>query len=146
MSSPGDDHLPVRVLLRPIGTPLPLGLAGLAIAALVASGLDLGWVPARETAQVGLVLLAVPTVLQLLASIFSYLSRDGAAGTGFGVLASSWLAQGLIHVASPRGLSATLGLLLLIVAGVLWLTAITLVQAKLVPALAVTLAATHFAL
>jgi hypothetical protein len=36
---------PVRVVLRPIGSPLTIGRSGGAIASLVESRLDLGWVP-----------------------------------------------------------------------------------------------------
>jgi hypothetical protein len=37
---------PVRIVLRPIGLPLAIGMSGLAIASLVESGMDLGWVRA----------------------------------------------------------------------------------------------------
>jgi hypothetical protein len=38
------DSLPARVFLRPIGSPLTIGLSGLAVASLVASGLALRWI------------------------------------------------------------------------------------------------------
>lgn len=64
--SVSEDELAVRVFLRPLGTPIPLRLAGLSIASFVVGGLNLGWVPVREATQIGLVLVAIPTVLQLL--------------------------------------------------------------------------------
>lgn len=112
------------MLLRPIGTPIPLGPAGLAIASLVQSGLSLGWVSSSETAQVGLILIVVPMVLQLLASIFAYLARDGATGTAFGVLATSWAAQGLMHLVLGSHTSGSLGLMMLTAAAMLTLTAV----------------------
>jgi hypothetical protein len=61
---------PVRIVLRPIGSPLTIGMSGLAIASLVESGMDLGWVPKSQGVEVGLILSSVPFLLQLLASIF----------------------------------------------------------------------------
>ena len=52
------DGARTEIFLRPLGSPLPLGLAGLVLAGLVVSGLDLGWVPATAGDDVGLPLLA----------------------------------------------------------------------------------------
>ena len=62
MSLLGDGASP-RVFLRPIGSPLTLASA-LAIASLVQSGLDLHWVAKSQSLEVGLILLAVPFVMQ----------------------------------------------------------------------------------
>jgi succinate-acetate transporter protein len=114
-----------RIFLRPIGSPLTIGMSGLAIASLVQSGLDLKWVPSGEALQAGLILIAVPFVLQLLASVFSYLARDGAGGAAIGVLATSWLALGLVHVTAGTGQTvAVLGLMLLAAGGVLALSSV----------------------
>jgi uncharacterized protein len=140
------DTPPARIFLRPIGAPLTIGMAGLAIASLVQSGFDLGWVAKSEAAQVGVVLLAVPFVLQLLACVFSYLARDGAAGTCTGVLSTTWLAMGLLHIASPGQTSGALGLLLLAAAGVLALSAISVSVGKVLPGIVFGLAAVRFGL
>ncbi|HEX8977896.1 MAG TPA: hypothetical protein VF781_15430 [Solirubrobacteraceae bacterium] len=126
---------PVRVVLRPIGSPLTVGMSGLLIASLVQSGLDLGWVGKAETAKVGIILIAVPFVLQLLASVFSYLARDGATGAAVGVLATTWLALGVVHIVSrPGAVSAALGLLLLGAGAMLALSAAVIAGAKPLPA------------
>jgi succinate-acetate transporter protein len=120
-----------RIFLRPIGSPVTIGMSGLAIASLVESGLALGWVPNRELLQAGLILIAVPFVLQLLATIFSYLARDGAAGAATGVMASTWLALGLSHATSRTGqTAAVLGLLLVAAGGVLALSTIAIAVGK----------------
>jgi uncharacterized protein len=138
---------PVRIVLRPIGSPLTIGMSGLVIASLVESGLDLGWVPAGQTAQVGLVLLAVPFVLQLLASIFSYLARDGSVGAATGVLATTWLALGLLQISSGSGRPlSSAGLLLLSSGGVLALSALVVSSTKPLPGFVFLLAACRFAL
>jgi len=137
---------PTRVFLRPIGSPLTIGMSGLAIASLVQSGYDLGWVAKSQAAQVGLVMLAVPFILQLLASVFSYLARDGAAGTCTGILSTTWLAMGLLHLSDPGRTSGALGLLLLAAAGVLGLSALAVAGGKLLPGTVFMLSAVRFAL
>lgn len=114
------DHPYVRVFLRPIGTPMTIGLSGLAIASLVQSGLDLGWIDKTESRHVGLVLITVPFVTQLVASVFAYLARDGAAGAALGILSTTWLGMGVLHLsAAPGARSGALGLLLVAAGGTL---------------------------
>jgi succinate-acetate transporter protein len=146
VSSLSDGPSP-RVFLRPIGSPLTLGMSGLAIGSLVQSGFDLRWVPTSQSLEVGLILLAVPFVMQGLAAVFAYLARDGAAGAALGVLASSWLAIGLVHVASAPGhRSGALGLMLLASGGVLTLSGVAVGTAKPLPAAVFTMTGLRFAL
>lgn len=136
-----------RIFLRPIGSPLTIGMSGLAIASLVESGLDLKWVPSSQAVQAGLILIAVPFVLQLLATIFSYLARDGAAGAATGVLATSWLALGVLHATAGTGRPiAVLGLLLLAAGGVLALSSISVGVGKPLLGAVFMLAAARFGL
>jgi len=105
----------IRIALRPLGNPLPLGFLALAAGTSVLAGLQLGWFAEAEGRNVALILLAFVFPLQLLASIFGFLSRDVVAGTGMGVLAGTWLSIALVTLASPAGsTSAALGLLLLV--------------------------------
>jgi uncharacterized protein len=121
-------------------------MSGLAIASLVQSGVELHWTPPDQTFQAGLILVAVPFVLQLLACIFSYLARDGATGAAVGVLASSWLAIGLIHIATkPGATSAALGLLLLAAAGALGAAVAAMASSKPLPGAIFAAAALRFA-
>lgn len=137
----------IRVMLRPVGSPLTIGMAGLAIASLVQSGLDLRWIQTNQTHPVGLVLLSVPFVLQLLASVFSYLARDGATGAATGVLSTSWLALGLVHLTStPSSRSGALGLMLLAAGAVLLLSACAVALAKPLPAAVFGLSGVRFVL
>lgn len=142
-----NDPLPPRIFLRPIGSPLTLGMSGLAIASLVQSGLDLHWLAAGQSRDVGLILLSVPFVLQIVACVFSYLARDGATGAAIGVLSVSWLAQGLVHVTSPPGSrSGALGLMLLAAGGTLALSGAAVATAKPLPGAVFVLAALRFVL
>jgi succinate-acetate transporter protein len=135
----------VTLFLRPIGAPLTIGMSGLAIASLVQGGLDLRWIATPETHHVGLILIAVPFVLQLLASFFSYLARDGASGAALGVLSVSWLGLGLIHLTStPGSKSGAVGLMLLASGGVLVLSACAIGSTKPLPGLVFALTAARF--
>jgi succinate-acetate transporter protein len=143
----GDEAIPARIFLRPIGSPLTVGLSGLAIASLVESGLSLHWVAKTQVHQIGLILIAVPFVLQLLACVFAYLARDGAAGATLGILATTWLGLGLVHAtSSPGSRSGALGLLLLAAGGMLALSTLAIGTAKPLPAAVFGLAAVRFAL
>lgn len=141
------DHLAARVFLRPLGSPLPVGLAGLAVASLLLSGLDLGWVSVTECKHVGALLLVTAVPLQAVALGFALLARDGAAATGMGVLATSWAAIGVAHLLSPAGsTSKALGLVLLAVGALLLGAGGAQAIGKPLPGLAVVLAAARFVL
>jgi succinate-acetate transporter protein len=146
MSAIGDGVAP-RVFLRPIGSPLSLGMAGLAIASLVQSGYDLHWLAADQGAKVGLILLAVPFVLQVIASVLAFLARDGATGSALGVMATSWLAIGLVHLSSPGSQrNGALGLMLLASSGILALLSLAIASAKPLPGGVFLIEAARFAL
>jgi hypothetical protein len=141
------DQAGPRIFLRPIGSPLTIGMSGLAIASLVQSGLDLRWIAATQARAAGAILLAVPLVLQLVACVFSYLGRDGAAGAAVGVLATTWGGIGVVHLISPPGSrSGAMGLLLLAAGGVLALSSVAVSVAKPLPGLVFLGAALRFAL
>lgn len=120
-------------------------MSGLAIASLVVSGLNLRWLSLNQTHDVGLILLAVPFALQLIACVFAYLSRDGAAGATLGVLSLTWFATGLIEATSrPGSRSGALGLMLLVAGSVLILSALAVATSKPLPAAVFGLAGTRF--
>jgi len=107
----------VRIVLRPIANPLPLGFLALAAGTLMLSGLQLGWLAASESRNLALVLIAFVFPLQLVACVFGYLGRDVVAGTGMGVLAGTWLSIGLVILTSAPGASSDALGLFLVVAG-----------------------------
>jgi hypothetical protein len=122
-------------------------MAGLAIASLVQSGFDLHWLAKDQAVKVGLILLAVPFVLQVIASVLAFLARDGATGSTMGVLAASWLAVGLVHVASPGGQrSGALGLMMLASAGIVALLSSAVATVKPLPGGVFLIEALRFAL
>lgn len=99
-----------RIVLRPIGSPLPLGLLALMCAGLLLSLQQLGTFQASDQKTIALVLLGFVVPLMLVASIFSFLARDTVAGTALGLFAGAWLASGLNFLsATPGQTSKVLG-------------------------------------
>lgn len=138
---------PARVFLRPIGSPLTLSLSGLAVASFVQSGLDLRWIAASQTHDVGIMTLALPFVLPLAGCLLAYLARDAATGTAAGVIATTWLSLGIVQVTgSPHATSGALGLMLIAAASLLALTTVSIAIVKPLPALLFLAAAVRFAL
>jgi succinate-acetate transporter protein len=122
-----------RVMLRPIGNPLPLGFLALAGATLLVSGLQLGWLSSSDGGDVALILIAFVFPLQLVTAVFGYLGRDVVAGTGMGILCGTWLSVGLVTLTSPAGsTSDALGLFLLLAAVAMLIPALAALTGKLV--------------
>lgn len=137
----------VRVFLRPLGTPVPLGFLGLAVATVLVSSLQLGWIPAAEQHQVGLAAVAFAIPLQGVASVLCFLGRDAPAGAGIGVQAATWLALGLLLLTgTPGARSDTTSVLLFAAAAALLPPAATAALGKIVPALVLAATAARFAL
>lgn len=102
-----------RIVVRPIGSPLPLGFAALGGATVVLSGVQLGWFPVADSHQAAIIIMAFAVPLQALAAVFGFLARDSVGGTGMGLVAGTWLVTGLSSLTSPAGArSPVLGLLL----------------------------------
>jgi succinate-acetate transporter protein len=136
----------VRIVLRPVGNPLPLGFLALAGGTLLVSGLQLQWLDVREGANVAMMLIAFVVPLQALASVFGYLGRDVVAGTGMGVLAGTWLSVAAVMRQAPPGApSDGLGLLLLVAAVAMLVPAVTATGGKLVAAAVLATTSLRFA-
>jgi uncharacterized protein len=100
---------PARINLRPLGNPLPLGLYSFGVGMLLLAAQSAGWVPLKETSQVGLVLATFVFPLEGVAAINALWARDTLAGTVLGLFTTSWLALGLLFItAQPGATSATL--------------------------------------
>jgi succinate-acetate transporter protein len=122
-----------RIMLRPLGNPLPLGFIALAGGTLLVSGLQLKWLEPTEGTQVALVLIAFVFPLQLVASVLGFLARDVVAGTGMGILSGTWLSIALVTLTGqPGATSDALGLFLLLAAVAMLVPAATAAAGKLV--------------
>jgi succinate-acetate transporter protein len=110
----------MRVVLRPLGSPLPLGAFALVPGGVLLSGFQLGWFAQSEAHSVAILVLAFTFPLQALASVLAFLSRDALVGTGFGVFSGVWLSFGVNELVRKPGVtSAVLGVFLLSCAALL---------------------------
>ena len=135
-----------RIMLRPLGNPLPLGFLALAGGTLLVAGLQLEWLQPIDGAQVGIILIAFVFPLQLVASVFGFLARDVVAGTGMGLLAGTWLSIGLVTLTGePGATSDALGLFLLLAAIAMLVPASAAAAGKLVAAAVLATTALRFA-
>lgn len=129
----GTEVSPVRVVLRPLANPLPLGFLALSGATLLVAGLQLGWLKASDGTSVALILLAFVAPAQIAVSILGFMARDVVAGTGMGILAGTWLSVALVMLTSPPGsTSSALGLLLLLAGVAMLIPASTAAATKLI--------------
>lgn len=137
----------VRVVLRPLGSALPLGFLALAAATTLVSALQLGWLRAELGPSVALVLIAFVAPLQLITSVLGFLSRDAVVGTGMGLLAGTWVSVGLVMRANGAGSTDdALGVLLLVASAAMLVPAAGAAAGKLVPCAVLTTTALRFLL
>jgi succinate-acetate transporter protein len=142
------DGLPRELaIVRPLGSPMPLGLAGLAVASLLLSGVDLGWIPPAQSTVVGVLVLCTGGALQAVTSLIAFLARDGATASSMGLLSSGWMAIGLCHLVAPPAQSLeALGTLLLGIGVLAMLFCVGMASSKLLPALVIGLGGSRFVL
>jgi len=134
-----------RVVLRPLATPLPLGLLALAPATTASSAVQLGWVAPGQGRVAALTALVATVPLQLFASAFGFLTRDPVAATGMGVLSGTWAVTGITTLTSPPGTTSSGPGVLLVVGGIAMLVpAAAAMGSKVVPAVVMTVAAARF--
>jgi succinate-acetate transporter protein len=114
MSSNGARHVDqTRIMLRPIGSALPLGFFSFGIGMLLLGCSAIGWIPASEQKDVGMLLMSFVFPLELIATIVAFLARDTLGATTLGLFTTSWLALGWADRSSPPGsTSITLGVYL----------------------------------
>jgi uncharacterized protein len=114
MSTDGRRHAAnTRIMLRPIGSGLPLGFFSFGVGMLLLACSAIGWIPVSEQKQVGMFLIAFVFPLELIATVMAFLARDTLGATTLGLFTTSWLALGWADFASPPGAkSITLGIYL----------------------------------
>lgn len=133
-----------RINLRPLASPLPLGLYSFGIGMLLLGAQSAGWIPVKEDLQVGLVLASFVFPLEGVAAIFAFLARDTLAATVLGLFATSWLTVGLALIVGPPGTSSiALGFYLFAFAAAVIALSAVAVRGKPLIALVLMLSATR---
>jgi uncharacterized protein len=92
-----------RIVVRPLATPLPLGLYSFGIGMLMLAAQSAGWVPVEQSKDVGLIVATFVFPLESAAAIFAFLARDALAATVLGLFSTSWLTIGLTLILGPPG-------------------------------------------
>jgi succinate-acetate transporter protein len=93
----------VRIVVRPYGSPLPLGFFAFGIGMFLYAALSAEWVKPTETHTIGVLLAAFVAPLEFTAAIIAFLARDTVSGVALGLFATSWLAGGLIALMAVPG-------------------------------------------
>jgi succinate-acetate transporter protein len=120
-----------RIMLRPIGSGLPLGFFAFGIGMLLLGCSGIGWIPVSEQKSVGMILMSFVFPLELIATIVAFLARDTLGATTLGLFTTSWLAIGWTDYASlPGERSVTLAVYLFGFATVTLLLAVMSILAK----------------
>lgn len=120
-----------RIILRPIGSGLPLGLFALAIGTLLTGSAAFGIIPTSEIQQVGLMLVLFAFPLELLAAILAFMARDTMSATAFALFSASWLSIGMgLRLSEPGSTSAAVGMFELGVALSVAILAVLAAKAK----------------
>jgi uncharacterized protein len=87
----------LRIMLRPMASPMPLGFYTVAIATVAVSALQLGIIPAGERTDVALLILPA-FVIQTIVGIACIAGRDSIAATLMTSFAGTWLASALFYL------------------------------------------------
>jgi hypothetical protein len=112
-SAHASPHSQTTIVLRPIGSSLPLGFFAFAIGMLILATQAIGWIPVAEQKDGAMILMAFVFPLELLATVFAFLARDTLGATTLGLFATSWLTLGWLALeATPGDTSVTLGVYL----------------------------------
>lgn len=137
-----------RVVLRPIGSPLPLGFFAFGIGSALLSFQQFMIVPASDSRSLLILLAVFVFPLQLLSSIFAFLSREPLAATLLALLAFSWPANTLTTLLGGPGAesSPTVALFYFCISAVLLLLAVPALTAKPVLGAVAALAVARYAL
>jgi uncharacterized protein len=96
-----------RVVIRPVGTVLPLGFLVFATGAFVTAAYSVGWIPVGQGRVVYELLLLFVVPIQTIAVVFAFLSRDTAGGTTMGVFAATWGTLAVIGMSLKPGETST---------------------------------------
>jgi uncharacterized protein len=104
-----DAQAMTRIVLRPIGSPLPLGYFTVAIDNVLTSTLQWGVLPAADRRAVALIVFPA-FIVQAIAGLFALGARDSIAGTMMLSFATTWLVDALVLYLDPPGAAAALGI------------------------------------
>jgi succinate-acetate transporter protein len=108
-----DVGAPVRIVLRPLASPLPIGFFAFAIGSFLFSTLELTWVAPGQSHQLAVIMIAFVAPLELIASILAFWARDAGGATALGLFGMTWATVGIITLTTDAPRSPMLGVFML---------------------------------
>jgi succinate-acetate transporter protein len=105
----------VRIVLQPVGSPLPLGFFTVAIDSVLVSALQWGLLPAADGRAVALIVFPA-FVVQVIVGIFAFRARDSIAATLMMSFATTWLVDALVFYVYPPGAATAVGIFFIVFA------------------------------
>jgi hypothetical protein len=103
-----------RVVIRPIGTVLPMGFFAFGTGIFVTAAFALGWIPPQDGGDVFKLILVFVVPLQAVSAVLAFFARDTAGGTTLGIFTGTWAVVAVIDLGlKPGQTSTTLGYFLL---------------------------------
>ena len=135
---------PIRIMLRPIGSPLPLGLFAFAIGSLTFSTLEVGWIEPSQARPIAIMMLAFVVPLQLITGVIAFWARDAGGATALGLFSMSWAAIGSVTLEVSAPTVPAMGVLLLGLAAVMIALGIASLAGKPVFSIVLVLACARF--
>lgn len=107
MSANGRHLEQTRIVLRPIGSGLPLGFYSFGVGMLLLACSATGGVPPADRHETGTLLMSFVFPLELVATLMAFLARDTLGATTLGLFTTSWLALGWSYLESAEGARST---------------------------------------
>jgi succinate-acetate transporter protein len=135
---------PIRIMLRPVGSPLPLGLFAFAIGSLTFSTLEIGWIEPSQARPIAIMMLAFVVPLQLITGVIAFWARDAGGATALGLFSMSWAAMASVTLEVSAPTVPALGVLLLGLAAVMVALGIASLAGKPVFSVVLVLACARF--
>jgi uncharacterized protein len=96
----------VRVVLRPMGSPLPLAFAAFGIGSFVFALAQLGVFATTQLSSVTLLLTVFLAPLQLVAALYCFWAREALAATSLSLLSFSWPAVYVVSLNLQPGMTS----------------------------------------
>ena len=137
----------IRVVLRPLASPLPLAFFAFGVGSVLQSLYQFGIVPTEETRVFALILGLFVFPLQALAAVLSFAARETLGATALGLISGSWLASAAImYVSPPNTTTVSFGAFQVCIALILLLLGVIGLQGKPLVSAIILLAAARFTL
>ena len=90
-----------KIVLRPYGSPLPLGFFSFAIGMALLSGIALDVISGDQVRAGGVLLATFVFPLEFLAAVIAFLARDTGSATALAIFSTSWAGIGALYIIAP---------------------------------------------